>query len=155
MTHCVAMPCVAAARSRPGLLRRWLPALVGCAAAPVQAQDATERLPPVVVTTTRTAAAPFDVPASIDRVGAEDIRDRRPQVNISESLGPVPGVIARDRQNYAQDVQISVRGPWDEDTTSKAANALADEVVTKVSGYVDAKIKALDEPLHVWSIIML
>lgn len=67
-------------------------------------------LPPVVVTATRTEAAPFDVPASIDRVGAETIHDARAQVNISESLGGVPGLLARDRQNYAQDVQISVRG---------------------------------------------
>ena len=38
------------------------------------------------------------------------IHDGRAQVNISESLGGVPGLFARDRQNYAQDVQISVRG---------------------------------------------
>jgi iron complex outermembrane receptor protein len=68
------------------------------------------RLDPVVITATRTGVAPFDLPVSIDRLGADDIRDRRLQVNISESLGAVPGVIARDRQNYAQDVQISVRG---------------------------------------------
>src|SRR6185369_4299323 len=54
--------------------------------------------------------SPFDVPASIDRVGGDTIRDAKPQVNISESLGGVPGLLARDRQNYAQDVQISVRG---------------------------------------------
>ena len=41
---------------------------------------------------------------------ATAIRDAQPQVNISESLGGVPGLLARDRQNYAQDVQISVRG---------------------------------------------
>jgi iron complex outermembrane receptor protein len=68
------------------------------------------RLAPVVVTATRTEVAPFDVPASIDRVGSETIRDNRMQVNISEDLAGVPGVLARDRQNYAQDVQISVRG---------------------------------------------
>jgi iron complex outermembrane receptor protein len=68
------------------------------------------RLAPVVVTATRTEASPFDVPASIDRIGGDAIRDGRPQVNISESLGGVPGLLARDRQNYAQDVQISVRG---------------------------------------------
>ena len=67
-------------------------------------------LAPVVVTATRTEAAPFDIPASIDRVGSETIRDGRAQINISESLGGVPGLLARDRQNYAQDVQISVRG---------------------------------------------
>ncbi len=67
-------------------------------------------LTPVVVTATRTEAAPFDVPASIDRIDGEAVRNNRAQVNISESLGAVPGLQARDRQNYAQDVQISVRG---------------------------------------------
>ncbi len=67
-------------------------------------------LEPVVVTATRTEQSPFQVPASIDRIGGEFIRDAKPQVNISESLGGVPGLLARDRQNYAQDVQISVRG---------------------------------------------
>ena len=78
------------------------------------AQGATEPAPTssqsVVVTATRTEARPFDVPASIDRVDGELARDGRAQVNISESLGGVPGLIARDRQNYAQDVQISMRG---------------------------------------------
>ena len=80
--------------------------------AQVQAQtsEAPTRLAPVVVTVTRTEMPAFDVPASIDRVGGEGIRDARMQVNISESLGGVPGLVARDRQNYAQDVQISVRG---------------------------------------------
>ncbi|MEO6895082.1 MAG: TonB-dependent receptor [Caldimonas sp.] len=84
--------------------------------APAIAEDAPPRpaasasLAPVVVTATRTEASPFDIPASIDRIGSETIRDGRAQVNISESLGGVPGLLARDRQNYAQDVQISVRG---------------------------------------------
>ena len=42
--------------------------------------------------------------------GADEIKDGHALVNISESLGAVPGLLARDRQNYAQDVQISVRG---------------------------------------------
>lgn len=91
--------------------------LVGLAGAvraqvpPTPAAALPATLPPVVVTATRTEAASFDVPASIDRVGAETIRgDGRALVNISESLGGVPGLLARDRQNYAQDVQISVRG---------------------------------------------
>ena len=64
----------------------------------------------VVITATRNEARPFDVPASIDRIGGDDVRAGRAQVNISESLGGVAGLLARDRQNYAQDVQISVRG---------------------------------------------
>ncbi len=86
------------------------------AASAAFAQDVPPRpaesgvLAPVVVTATRTEAAPFDIPASIDRIGSETIRNGRAQVNISESVGGVPGLLARDRQNYAQDVQISVRG---------------------------------------------
>ena len=64
----------------------------------------------VVVTATRIESPAFDLPASISRIGADEVRDGHAQVNISESLGAVPGLLARDRQNYAQDVQISVRG---------------------------------------------
>ncbi len=74
------------------------------------AGEAPVRLAPVVVTATRTEVAAFDVPASIDRVGGETIRDGKPQVNLSESLAACPACVARDRQNYAQDVQISIRG---------------------------------------------
>jgi len=73
-------------------------------------EEAAQTLPPVVVTATRTAVAAFDTPASISRIGSEDIKNGHSLVNISEDLGAVPGLLARDRQNYAQDVQISVRG---------------------------------------------
>jgi iron complex outermembrane receptor protein len=84
-----------------------VPCLVSAQTAPV-ASPAT--LAPVVVTATRVEAPAFDVPASISRIGADEARDGHGLVNISESLGGVPGLAARDRQNYAQDVQISVRG---------------------------------------------
>ena len=87
-----------------------LAAIVLPALAQTRAGEPPARLDPVVVTATRTDAAAFDVPASIDRIGGDGIRDARLQVNISESLGSVPGLFTRDRQNYAQDVQISVRG---------------------------------------------
>ena len=77
------------------------------ASLPAAAQIATEA---VVITATRSAARPYDLPASVDRVDGDDARAGRAQVNLSESLGAVPGLLARDRQNYAQDVQISVRG---------------------------------------------
>jgi iron complex outermembrane receptor protein len=64
----------------------------------------------VTVTATRVAAPAFDVPASISLVTLTPNIDTRPGINISETLGAVPGVLARDRQNYAQDVQISIRG---------------------------------------------
>ncbi|HSV36278.1 MAG TPA: TonB-dependent receptor [Ramlibacter sp.] len=82
-------------------------AWAGCAAGAALAQT----LPPITVTATRNEAAPFDVPASVDVIDGERARAAgRPEVNLSESLGLVPGVAARERQNYAQDLQLSVRG---------------------------------------------
>jgi iron complex outermembrane receptor protein len=64
----------------------------------------------VVVTATRVPQPSLSVPASIDRVQAEDIRSMRPQVNLSESLGRVPGITVQNRNNYAQDLQVQSRG---------------------------------------------
>lgn len=61
----------------------------------------------VTVTATRVAEPAFDVPASID---TSAIEPDALGVNVAESLGDVPGLLARDRQNYAQDEQISIRG---------------------------------------------
>src|SRR5690242_18325918 len=65
---------------------------------------------PVTVTATRHAERAFDVPASVDRIDASAIHDGQPQVNLSETLSRIPGVFAANRQNYAQDLQISSRG---------------------------------------------
>lgn len=80
-----------------------------CAALPVHAQ-APATLDPVVVTATRTERNPLDVPASVDVVERETLRDAQLRVNLSESLGRVPGLVVLNRQNYAQDLQISIRG---------------------------------------------
>jgi iron complex outermembrane recepter protein len=70
-----------------------------------------QALPQVTVTATRTEAAPFDVPASVDVIDGDRLRAAgRPEINLSEGLGLVPGLVARDRQNYAQDLQLSIRG---------------------------------------------
>jgi iron complex outermembrane receptor protein len=65
---------------------------------------------PLVVTATRIEQSEFDLPFSIDSIGRQNIHDQQPRVNLSESLVRVPGVVAQPRQNYAQDVQISIRG---------------------------------------------
>jgi iron complex outermembrane receptor protein len=62
------------------------------------------------VTATRIERPSLETPASVDSVQAEDIRFARPQVNLSESLGRVPGIMVQNRQNYAQDLQVSSRG---------------------------------------------
>ena len=67
-------------------------------------------LSPIVVTATRLEEASFDVPASINRLDADELRRGQLQVNLSESLISVPGVSVQSRQNYAQDLQLSVRG---------------------------------------------
>jgi iron complex outermembrane recepter protein len=72
-------------------------------------ESATE-LDSVVVTATRIAEDSRDLPVSVDRIDAKTIRDGQLQVNLSESLMTVPGVSAQSRQNYAQDLQLSVRG---------------------------------------------
>ena len=64
----------------------------------------------ITVTGTRVERPTLEVPASIDRVHAEDIRFARPQINLSESLGRVPGIVVQNRQNYAQDLQVTSRG---------------------------------------------
>jgi len=74
------------------------------------AADTQADLSPVVVIATRVAESSFDVPASVDFVNRTEIHDGQLQENISESLMTVPGVSAESRQNYAQDLQLSVRG---------------------------------------------
>lgn len=64
----------------------------------------------VTVTATRLPTPAFDVPASIDVVSGDELHGNSLGVNLSESLPAVAGLIARDRQNYAQDTQISIRG---------------------------------------------
>ena len=82
-----------------------LAALVG--AAPAAAQDVDEG---VVVSASRTERRNLDIPGSIDVVGAQTLREGKPMVNLSESLGGVPGLRLQNRQNYAQDLQLSIRG---------------------------------------------
>ncbi len=86
-------------------------ALFSCLAAPIVALgESAGELSSVVVTATRVAEESRDLPVSIDRVDDKTIRNGQLQVNLSESLVTVPGVSVQSRQNYAQDLQLSVRG---------------------------------------------
>lgn len=80
------------------------------AAAAAAQQGERHSLSPVVVTATRSERLQLDVPASVDVIEREAIRDAQLRINLSESLGAVPGVVVLNRQNYAQDLQISIRG---------------------------------------------
>jgi len=72
--------------------------------------DNPAEISPIVVTATRVAESSQDLPVSIDLVNKDAIHRGQPQVNLSESLITVPGVSIQSRQNYAQDLQLSVRG---------------------------------------------
>jgi len=74
------------------------------------AQDDPVRLAPIVVTPTRIEQSSFDLPVSIDAFNKEQIQQGQSQVNLSETLVRAPGIVANTRQNYAQDLQISIRG---------------------------------------------
>jgi iron complex outermembrane receptor protein len=85
----------------------------GCLAWPVVAigqEDSPKQLQEVVVSASRTEQRRFDVPAAINAVTVDGFHAMSPLVNLSELLSSVPGLQIRDRQNYAQDLQVSVRG---------------------------------------------
>src|SRR5438876_7841020 len=86
-------------------MRRTLGALALGACTPALAQVET-----VVVTATRSPQSTLEIPASVDRIYGDEIREGRAQVNLSESLGRIPGITVQNRQNYAQDLQIQSRG---------------------------------------------
>ena len=79
-------------------------------ASPPATQEGGTLRPVVVTPTPGVAQQAFDTPASVDVVDREAIRNSQLQVNLSEPLVRVPGVVALNRQNYAQDLQISIRG---------------------------------------------
>ncbi|MBE7366377.1 TonB-dependent receptor family protein [Ramlibacter pallidus] len=86
-------------------------ALLAALPAAAQATDGDPTLRPVVVTPLPgVPQASFDTPASVDVVDGATLRNGQLGINLSESLARVPGVLALHRQNYAQDLQISVRG---------------------------------------------
>ncbi len=74
------------------------------------AQSAQDTLEPVVVTGTRTERRAFDLPMSIDAISRSQIQDSKARVNISEDLNRVPGTFVQNRENFAQELQITIRG---------------------------------------------
>ena len=76
----------------------------------LQAAEAQPELDTVNVSATRLrSVADVDVPASVSTVGLS-ADSNGAQTSATELLGGIPGVTALDRQNYAQDTQLSIRG---------------------------------------------
>lgn len=69
-----------------------------------------QTLDSVVISASRSEQRSFDSPAAIQMVDRDTIENAGPQVNLSESLSRVPGLTILNRQNYAQDLQVSIRG---------------------------------------------
>ncbi|HDE1541080.1 TPA: TonB-dependent receptor [Klebsiella pneumoniae] len=83
-----------------------LPALLLPLIAAAQAADEQT----MVVTAAPTTVSELDTPAAVSVVNGDEMRQAAPRVNLSESLGAVPGLQMQNRQNYAQDLQLSIRG---------------------------------------------
>lgn len=64
----------------------------------------------IIVTAAPQTLSELDTPAAVSVVDGEEMRHAAPRVNLSESLGAVPGLQVQNRQNYAQDLQLSIRG---------------------------------------------
>jgi len=98
---------VHAARRRPVAL---VAAALAAASAPALAQDGPATSEQVVITASGAERRVFDTPYAIGVVDASQLRVAGPQVNLSEALSRIPGIVANNRHNYAQDLQISSRG---------------------------------------------
>lgn len=79
-------------------------------AAAANPPSGADELATVTVTATRVASASFEVPAAISSVSARQLQDFALGVNLSDDIASVPGLLARNRNNYAQDQQVSIRG---------------------------------------------
>lgn len=73
-------------------------------ASPLLAQET------VVITGSPVERAAQDAPYAISVIDRDTLRSAGPMVNASEALQRVPGLVANNRSNFAQDLQISARG---------------------------------------------
>ncbi|UCE31367.1 MAG: TonB-dependent receptor [Burkholderiales bacterium] len=74
------------------------------------AATAQTTLDDVVISASRLEQRSFDSPAAIQSIDSGTVQSAGPQVNLSESINRVPGVTVLNRENYAQDLQLSIRG---------------------------------------------
>ena len=86
---------------------------MGCISSPiVWADDSVQDiavLPTLHVEATRTDTTYLQTPASVFRIDAPQV-DTSSQVNLTEVVKGIPSLQIRNRENYAQDLQLSMRG---------------------------------------------
>ncbi|KGT47972.1 MULTISPECIES: TonB-dependent receptor [Acinetobacter] len=93
-------------------IKSTLSCLIACITQGIYAEEPgteeVQRLAPIVVEVTRTDRAALETPASAYYLNQPEQRSMN--VNLSETLKGVPGLQLNNRENYAQDLQISMRG---------------------------------------------
>lgn len=92
-------------------VRSTLSCLIACIGQNIYAENDTQevqRLDTIVIQATRTDRERLTTPASVYYLNQE--QDNSMNVNLSETLKGVPGLQLNNRENYAQDLQISMRG---------------------------------------------
>ncbi|MFN7122074.1 MAG: TonB-dependent receptor family protein [Hydrogenophaga sp.] len=87
-----------------------LPALLHAQTNPAPPEADGGSLAPVVITGSGSADQRWRGAATVDVVDGRELRDGQLQINLSEGLARVPGLVIRNRENYAQDLQVSIRG---------------------------------------------
>lgn len=88
-----------------------LSCFIGCMSQTLYAENsarAVQKLAPIIVQATRTDRERLSTPASVYYLNQE--QQNSLNVNLSETLKGVPGLQLNNRENYAQDLQISMRG---------------------------------------------
>ena len=95
-------------RSAVSIRLGCLPLALGLSVSAFAAE--TPAIDTIVVTASRVREDGFTLPVSISTVDGANIQSQQLQVNLSESLAAVPGLLVQSRENYAQDLQISSRG---------------------------------------------
>ncbi|MEB5930099.1 TonB-dependent receptor [Acinetobacter schindleri] len=92
-------------------MKSMLSCLIACISQGIHAEEPVtevQRLAPIVVEATRTDRTLLNTPASAYYLSQN--QQNSLNVNLSESLKGVPGLQLNNRENYAQDLQISMRG---------------------------------------------
>jgi iron complex outermembrane receptor protein len=91
-------------------LRAALAVLLLSSAAAVAGDPPPVDLGHVEVTGTRAPSPVFDTPTSMSVITSDDIAVGPPGASLAQTLARVPGLVAQNRQSYAQDLQLSSRG---------------------------------------------
>lgn len=98
-------------RPKRPLMKSTLSCFIACITQNIYAENSQSevtQLDPIILQSTRTDRDILKVPASVSYLKQE--QQNSMNVNLSETLKGVPGLQLNNRENYAQDLQISMRG---------------------------------------------